>query len=284
MMTVTLPAEPLSLQASAAWSWLMETAAAIARALHRHRSLSAPEAQLYSAVEEFGAHILDAADTADLHARVYAIARDPRFRAWEFELFRVVDFNQLPEPSAVQRTFADAFGPTHLARECARLLAARIEAVTQALGAIGEIDLPSDAADALGESLADFRTPPVLRSLFEETVAGEVALLALLAPVVEAERWPCPPWLRLALMEQVRLASVSHLRLLSIVPQVVIPESVLPLDERIDAQTLESEARDLARYVLPAELPIGEGYLGLVHDLVEGDSPAPPGLRALFAD
>lgn len=283
-MTVALPAEPLSLQASAAWSWLMETAAAIAKAMRRQRPLSPAEAQLYAAVEELGAYVLDAQDLADLHARIYAIARDPRFLAWEIELVREVDLSQLPDPSAVERTFADAFGPTHLAQECARLLAARIDAVTQALDAIGEFDLPDDAAEVLSESLADFRTPPVIRSIFEETVAGEVALLALLAPLMDADRWPCPPWLRRGLMEQIRAASISHLRLLSIVPRVVIPESVLPLDERIDVQALDREARELARHVLPAELPVGERYVAHLCELVEGDSAAPPGVRALFAD
>jgi hypothetical protein len=281
-MTVALPAEPFSLQASAAWSWLMETAADIARALRRLRPLSASETKIYSAVEDFGAHVLDAADIADLHARLYAVARDPRFLSWEFEMVRQLDFDGLPEHNAVEKTFAKAFGPTHLAIECARLLAARADAVIQARAAISVAALPDGASAVLSESLADFRTPPVLRNLFEETIAGEVALLALLAPIVDAERWPCPPWLRLALMEQVRLASMSHLRLLSGVTGVVIPESVLPLDERIDLHTLELEARELAHHVLPAELPVGEPYAASLRELIDGDSPAPPGVRALF--
>jgi hypothetical protein len=262
----------------------METAAAIAQAARVRRALSPAETQLYAAVEDLGAVVLDAQDIADLHARMYAIARDSRFIAWEIELARKLDFGALPAPAAVERTFADAFGPTHLARECAALLAARVEAVSQAIAALGEVSEADDAAHVLGAALADFRTPPVLRSLVEETLAGEVALLALLASLMDAERWPCSPWLRLALMEQVRLASVSHLRLLSIVPQVCIPESVLPLDERLDPLALDLESRQLSRFVLPSELTVGEGHVARLRGLVEGDLPAPPGVRALFAD
>ena len=284
-MTVALPAEPLSLQASAAWSRLMETAATIAKALRRRRPLAPAEAQLHAAVAQLGAHVLDAQNVADLHARIYAIASDPRFFAWEVELVRKLDFSKRPEPAAVERTFVDAFGPTHLARDCARLLAARIDAVAQVLDAIGPVDLPDDAAEVMHTSLlADFRTPPVVRSLFEETLAGEVALLALLASIIDPERWPCTPWLWLALMEQVRLASVSHLRLLSIVPQVAIAEEVLPLDERLDVRALERETRDLSRHLLPLELPVGERHLVHLGDLIDGESPAPPGVHALFSD
>lgn len=283
-MSIVLPAEPLSLQSSAAWSWLMETAAAAGQALRKRRTLSPAEARLYAAAEALGAYVLDAQGSADLHARLYAIARDPRFITWEFRVFHELDLNELPAPAAVERTFAEAFGPTHLAMECAHLLAARIEAVAQALAALGEIELPDDAAEVLDDALSDFRTPPVVRSLFEETVTGEVALLALLANFMDAERWPCPPWLRLALLEQIRGASVSHLRLLSVLPRVRISEALLPLDQRLDQMALDRESQELSRFLLPADLPIGEAYVGRLRDQTEGDSPAPPGVRTLFTD
>jgi hypothetical protein len=281
----SVAADQLSLCTPSLWTWLLEAAGDVAKALAAHRKLTSEEMSLYGVAEEFGGVILDANDVADLRTRLYAIARDERLLRWEFEVLRDLgDLKPWPNVKVAQDSFAMTFGDSRLVRECARLMTARVDVLVQVFAMSEHIEIAEDAAEVLQRALQDFRSPPGLRSLFEETLAGEAALVGLFASLMDPERWQCPPWLRFALLEQVRLASVSHLRLLSVIPQVHIPEDVLPRDEHLDVHELERESRELAAFVLPTEIRVPSEYADALMDALEGDTAPPAGAQALFMD
>lgn len=283
-MTTALTSDQLPLQAASLWAWLLDCAAAVARALRAHRPLTQAQRQVYRMAEELGSSVLDAEDIADLHIRLHAVARSERLLVLEAAALSELDAIPAPDALALEAGFTSAWGETHLVRECARLVTARLALVAQIFESVkGQRQLDA-LSGSLADPLSDFRTPPVVRSLLEETLVGEAALIALVAPLVDPTRWRCDPWLRLALLEQVRLSSVSHLRLLSILPGLTIPEDVLPREEYLNAAELDAEGRELARYVLPSELRVSPKYVDLVLAEVEGTSPPPPGVLALFAD
>lgn len=283
-MTLDLPADTLSVQAGALWARLLEAADGVGQALRRARPLTGAEQRIYALAEAFGGSVLDAEDVTDLRARLYRIGRSDELLQAEIAALRELAPTTLPPAADVEAALANSLGETHLARDCARLLAARVAVIAQVLQRAEATDLAADAARGMGPALVDFRTPQLVRSLFEETLAGEAALFGLLAPLVDPSRWQCAPWMRLALLEQVRLASISHLRLLSVVPDLDIPEDVLPVDERLDPVALAAEGHALAGHVLPNELPVGRQHVTRLLEEIQGSSTTPPGVRALFLD
>jgi hypothetical protein len=266
------------------WPALFELAQSLPNAHHDARPLTPLEAHVYAGAESFGAHVLDAADVSDLRARIYAIARSEQFVRWSFACLPLFEGEEIPSAADAERTYAGALGPHPLAKECARLLAARVAAVAQVPAVMARANELRDPVQILIALRGDFRAPALLRSLMTETATGDVALIALITPFVDPGRWPGGAWLRLALLEQLRLACVSHLRLLSLIPDISIPEDSLPLDERLDPAALELEAHEQARHLLPATLEVGADYVARLRDLIDGDAPAPDGVRAIFAD
>jgi hypothetical protein len=77
---------------------------------------------------------------------------------------------------------------------------------------------------------------------------------------------------------------MSHLRLLSVIPDVTIPEDVLPADERLDPALLAAEGDERFSYILPAELLVGREYGDALFKETEGSTPPPAGVVALFAE
>ncbi len=281
----TVASDQLSLHTPSLWTRILEIARGVASAVAAHRRLTPTERHLYDAAEQFGAIVLDASDVADLRARLYAVARDERLLRWEFEaLADLGEVEPWPDDQVVEDRFAATFGDSRLTRECARLLAARVRVLDQVFARIDVEEIPTDAGVVLYHALQDFRAPPVLRSLFEETLAGEGAMIALVASLMDPTRWPCEPWLKLALLEQLRLASVSHLRLLSVIPEVQIPDDLLAREERLDTAKLEQESKVLAKFLLPTELRVQPAYVDALVDVLDDSSEPPPGVRALFAD
>jgi hypothetical protein len=281
-MDLALPADSLPLQAAALWTWLLECADAVAKAMSSKRTLTKQERRIYALAEELGSSVLDAEDLADLHVRLHAVARSERLL--QFELAALSEMAPLPKLDAreVEATFTNALGDSHLVRECARLLAARITLIGEFLATQPELDL--DAVAVHVGQLSDFRCPPLIRSLFHDTLAGEAALLALLAPVIDPARWTCAPWVRLALLEQIRSSSLAHLRLISLVPSAVIPEDLLSREDHLNPAELDAESAMLARYVISPNIMVDRKYAHVILDEVLGDSPPSPGVLALFAD
>lgn len=283
-MTLALTSESLPLQATSLWAWLVECAEHIARAVRNALPMSPAEQAIYALASDLGGSVLDAADIADLTARLHALAIDERLLHLEQIAFTEISPAPQPTPKDLELVFVRVWGEGQLVRDCARLLNARwafVEAIWKALRDQAH-DL--DVGEAVTEALDDFRTPAVIRSALRETLAGEVALLALLAPIIEPERWRCDPWLRRALLEQVRAASLAHLRLLTQIPDVRFPSEILPAEEHLDPDEIAAEVARLERYVLPAELRVPKAYAARVLDAVEGSSRPPPGVLALFAD
>jgi len=283
-MDIAIPSEQISFQAGTLWTWLFDAARAVAKALRIPRELTAAERMIVEVAVEMGGPVLDAESVAELRSRLYRIAVSERLMKWETAFLKEFDVSSWPTAEQVEASMTASLGDSHLVHECSRLMAIRVALVRQIVANLDIADIPDDMHASMLNGLSDFRTPAVVRSLFEETMAGEAALLVLMAPLVDPVRWQCAPWMRLALLEQVRLASVSHLRLLSVVPGLTIPEDVLPVDERLDCTALDQESRVLSRFLLPAELPVGRKYVNRLREAVEGRMPAPAGVRALFAD
>lgn len=282
-MDLAFTADPLPLQSSAHWARLLASAETVGKSVVSKQRLTKVERRIYALAEELGSKVLDSHDLADLHARLHAAARSKRLLQLEVAALR--EFGSMPLPAAaeVEQVFTHTLGDSRLVRECAHLLAVRLDIIGRFL-AQEEVDFEDEVVEDPTRFLADFRTPPIIRSLFQETLAGEVALLALLAPLVDAGRWACAPWIRRALLEQIRASSIAHLRLLSLVPGAAIPDDVLPSEERLDLGQLEAESAQLARYVINPTTKVDIKYAGTVLDEVFGDSPTPPGVFALFAD
>lgn len=279
-MVFALPAEPLPIHAGALWSRQVEAAESVAHALQQRQALTEAQRRLYEIVENLGAWILDVGDVTELSTRLYEGAVDPRLLRWERQALQ--DLDEAPGADEMERGFASALGTTRLAQECALLLATRLAAVFQVAAAADSLEIDLESPHDLQGIVEDFRTPPVVRSLLQETLAGEVAFLALLAPLMDADRWPCPPWLHHALLEQVRSSSMAHLRLLSLIPGAAIPEDVLPLDEHLEVAAIDREWQERARFALPAELPVGDAYVEGLRAELEDCPPTPAGVRAIF--
>lgn len=283
-MSSTLIAEPMPLPSASLWSWLVDGAASIRAALSGRRRMSAVEQVMFGAVERHASYILDAHDIADLHERVFRVALDPRFAAMSLEAAAVVDLAELPSASSAEATFRSTFGETRLARDCAKLLAARVQVISEHPELISEAAASDFSPEALSELLADFRTPPLFASVLVEALGCDVATLALVAPLMDARRWECPPWLRLALMERIRTGALAHLKLLAMEPRLTVSVDVLPLDERIDLDEFEREIHERSRYVLPSTVEVDPAYAERVLELLEGEDPTPSeGIRALFS-
>ncbi len=275
----------ISLHTPSLWARLVEMGQRIARMIEARRPLGALERRLYTIAEDFGTYVLDASDVAHARARLYEVARDERLLRWEFEVLQHIDLTDSPlQAHVVEDRLTQALGQTHLVRECARLLAARVHVLGQVFSSLEQVEVGEDAARALQYALLDFRSPPVLRSLLEETLAGEAAMVGLLANLMDPERWPCDTWLRLALLEQVRLASISHLRLLSMVPGIEIPDDILPPEERLEPASLDAERVERIQFVLPPELRVHPDYADALVDALQEHAPPSAGVRALFED
>jgi hypothetical protein len=276
-------AEPVSLPSSTLWARFVDAAASFRASVVGRRRLSEAEALLFGAAERHAAFVLDAHDVADLHQRVFTVAQDPHFLQVEFDVAQVTNARRLPRGGAIEVAFREAFGDTRLARECAQLLGARVDALAQVPELVKAVTGPNMPADLLPRVLSDFRTPPVIASLLVASLGCEVATLALVAPLMDAGRWVCPPWLRLALMELVRSGAQAHLKLLALAPGVTVPLSLLPLEERLDAAELQRESDERARFVLPPRLLVEPAHAQRLVELLEMDGEPSDGVRALFS-
>lgn len=282
-MTLALPAESIQVQATAPWTWLLDCVEAIRQALQSHRHLTAWEQRFLAVAEDLGRRVLQAESLADLHARLHAAAKSEPLLQLEATAAQEFRSLSLSDSAEMEKGFARIFGESHLARDCARLLVLRFRFLVEIYS--GKQDFPDAAAmTAHAHRMADFRTPPVLRSLFDETLVGEVALLALLAPRINPERWDCAPWIQRALLEQIRTSSLAHIRLMSLVPRLEIPEEVLAQEDRLDIAALEAESRLLARYVIRPDTRVASKYASAFLDDMLGDSPPPAGVLSLFED
>lgn len=282
-MSHVLAAEPTALPLSTLWARFVDGAASIRESLRGRRRLGAAEALLLGAAERHAAFVLDAHDVADLHQRVLAVAQDQQFLKMEFDVVQATNGQRMPPGADIEAAFREAFGDTRLARECAQLLGARADLLAQCRELVRAATAPSMPADLLAIVLSDFRTPPVISSLLVASLGCEVATLALVAPLMDAGRWVCPPWLRLALMELVRSGAQAHLKLLALVPEITVPVSLLPLEERLDAAELQRESEERARFVLPPRLSVEPAYARRVMELLEEEDEPSAGVRALFS-
>jgi hypothetical protein len=261
---------------------MLEVLEAVGVSVRAQRPLSPAESQFLRLSEQVAADVLESGEVSELRARLYRAATNPTLVRAEALAVAELDFRRIPAPEEHVVALQRVLGDTSLARECARLLVARTEALRVLFERFTPQKLPSD--EEMHSLLDSPFLPPLIRAQLLETLAAEVALLVLMATRVDEARWSCPPWARLALLDQLRLGSIAHLRLLATAPGVTVPSSLLPHDERLDLSSLFADHRALMRYALPSELRVSEEFADVLLDAIDGATPPPEGVRAIFKD
>jgi hypothetical protein len=275
MSTTTLDT-PFAPQSLTLWDVVLAQVERVKRAMDAP-ALMSPQAER---VLELGRRalvpLMAAADRAELEQELVRLARSGM-------LSKIVDVVPQAPTEFHQHhpdVFVEIFGPSPLARECARLWAGSHSILFAHSEELGVFTAPTPALPDLNEVLADFCVPEALRDAVSESFMGLIAILARVVAWVETDRWPLAPWQRLALLEHVHSGALAQLRLLGMVLDV--PEELLPLEGRLDLAQLQAEEEARGLFVIDDELEVEEPYASALAELISGDSPAPDGLKDLL--
>jgi hypothetical protein len=282
-MSSALLADPIALPFSAIWARIADAGASLSASVRGLRRPSPEKALVFKAAERYASDILEAQDVSDLRRRVMNVAEDARYWKLRSKLVQASGVEQLPSGAKLEAHFRTDFGETQLVREIARLLAAQFDILRSCPELVASAVNAPVPPDVIVRSMRDFRVPTVVSDLMAKCVASEVATLALVATLIDSGRWVCAPWLRLALLEMVRDGTLATLKLLDLVPGLSVPVDVLPLAERLDADELQRESEERARFVVPSQLSVDPAYAQRVLDLLEADDEPSAGVRALFS-
>lgn len=277
----------LPVQSPSFLRWLLDCASAIANSLaaaepaRRQRSLTEAERLIYTMAQAVNDDVFKSPDKTHLRAVLEAAGRSTRLMEVEAAALQELTLRPLIAPTTeeVEADFTATWGSTRLVKECARLFAAKMSLALQSLDETG-YDLAQPALARLPDLLVDFRTPPLLVALVRETFIGEVAVLALLGPRMDPIRWQCPGWIKIALIEQLRDSSLAQLRLLSLAPG--FPDGIIAPDLYLNAEELDAEHMDRARYVVPPCFQVGENYVDAFLQELGRTEPA-EGTRSIFS-
>jgi hypothetical protein len=209
----------------------------------RRTTLSASERELLDlarrAAERVGAPLLGATSLDELEARLEAAALDPELQQFGLAAWRRVTLESLaaatwgadPDPD-----FVRVLGPTpaRIVAAANPMLGAVISVMVQLLVTPGPDTL--DGATDLQSFLVEPGIPSEIKLAVLRGTMSSAALLGLSHAVLTEAK--LDPWLALALAEHYRDGLRSYLGFLAGLP-VHVPESVLPLAERLDIEALQ---------------------------------------------
>ncbi|MEY3210072.1 MAG: hypothetical protein RIT28_553, partial [Pseudomonadota bacterium] len=204
MSTTTLDA-PFAPQSLTLWDVVLAQVERVKRAMDAPAPMS-PQAER---VLELGRRalvpLMAAADRAELEQELGRLARS----GLPYRLVDVVPHAPRRAFEHVPDVFVEVFGPSPLARECARLWAGSHSILASHAEELGVVTAPTPASPDLNEYFADFCIPEALRDAVSESFMGLIAILARVVAWVETDRWPLAPWQRLALLEHVHRGALA---------------------------------------------------------------------------
>ncbi len=234
--------------ATTSWGWLSSVVQ-----WFRSTIRSPGEQALLDAIEraarQFGAPILESKDCEDLEGRLDAALEHPDLFRFNVAIAKLLTFDMLTQASAATESVsptpldeAIGVGPARIIIQAHPLEIATVSALAQLFALIGLHEIESQISDLQQQGSQYFYRPDVpsvvLRANFD-ALRGGVASLAIAHAILDSRR--PEPWLALKLAETYRTGLYEYLRLVASIPGIVVSDSVIPINDRLDLYKVSEE-------------------------------------------